>query len=150
MTTSNKRGSLPANSADGGKPAFSDGKKTSTQASEKRRDPAPLAKGGAGKMFNEQQASPAKGGSTSHNDIKGPGEQGAEGGDHPTGFSGALPARAGQSGADNNTDPNYRELRQRKQAQDRFGSNDASENSKPSHQVRPSRDWGFDLKKKRA
>lgn len=118
-------------------------KKTSAEASEKRTKDAPLAKGGSDakhRMFEEQQASPASPGRTSHNDIKGPGAPVAEGGkEHMAQFVGANPAIAGHV-----TQPTdvagYRDVRRQKQAEDRFGSNDVPA-AKPTADKRPSRSW---------
>ena len=101
MSKETKRGNLPAISADGGGAAFSDGKKTSTQATEKRR-PAALAEGGADakhKMFPKQNADVAQPGQTGHrSDQDGPGKQFNDGGEsRMMGFNGAQPAAPGHT-----------------------------------------------------
>jgi hypothetical protein len=89
--------------ADGGSPAFSSGKKTSAEATEKTHN-VDFAKGGKTKMFGEQEAGSRDGAdkspSTGKPDSSGPGEKFAEGGKGKMfGYQGSLPAKDGITSA---------------------------------------------------
>jgi hypothetical protein len=89
--------------ADGGSPAFSSGKKTSAEATEKSHN-VEFAKGGNTPMFGEQEAGsrtgPDKSPSTGKPDSSGPGEKFAEGGSGKMfGYQGSVPATAGKTSA---------------------------------------------------
>jgi hypothetical protein len=111
----NKRGAGPTPNVP---ETFKSGnRKTSVEASGQKFNGAKLAKGGVGKdnkMFDLQQANPDRDGagkqpSTGKPDIKGPGEQFAQGGDHPTEFRGALPANPGATSPYSIEGPAYRD-----------------------------------------
>jgi len=85
--------------SDGGSPAFSSGKKTSAEATEKTHN-VEFAKGGKTKMFGEQAAGDQTPGHTEKDPTSAPGEKFAEGGkDHMFGYQGSVPAKAGISSA---------------------------------------------------
>jgi hypothetical protein len=71
-------------------------KRTSAEATQKRYDPAALAKGGRNRDVGEQNADLGKPGQTGkRNSTGGPGKQFADGEQKMHGFDGALPAVAG-------------------------------------------------------
>ena len=94
--------------SDGSTPAFSSGKKTSAEATEKSHN-VEFAKGGDTPMFGKgdrtttapaEQAGEQAPGGTAHKDEGGSGDKFASGGKgHMFGFAGSQPATAGISAA---------------------------------------------------